>query len=151
MKPVDDSKTTEQNAKLEADLTTERKEWTTKVTELVYMMKDNKKLSEAQVYQLSYRQQVQEKLATYRNLLEKRQEALDKLVSQRFREYALNYDIKLSGAERQMFINTDCAALKYQVKMLDTQIKYFEECTKTLDNFGFAVRNKIEIVAQQLM
>ena len=49
------------------------------------------------------------------------------------------------------FVNTDVAALKLQVKMISVQISYFEECVKTLDNFGFAVRNKIEIVSQQLI
>ena len=115
------------------------------------MMKDNKKLSEAQVFQLSYRQQVQERLAVYRTLLEKKQENMDKQITARFREYTLNYDIKLSSSEKMAFVNTDVAALKLQVKMISVQISYFEECVKTLDNFGFAVRNKIEIVSQQLI
>jgi hypothetical protein len=34
--------------------------------------------------------------------------------------------------------------------MMRAQILYFEECVKTLDNFGFAVRNKLEILSQQL-
>lgn len=151
MKPIDDKKILEQNTELESNLQKERSEWNEKILELIMMMKDNKKLSEAQVYQLSYRQQVQERLATYRILIEKRQEMLDKQAMVRFREYALNYDIKLSGTERNAFVNVDCAALKQQVNMIKSQITYFEECVKTLDNFGFAVRNKIEIVSQQLI
>ena len=65
MKPMDDKQTVEQNTRLEQELEKERAEWKEKVIELINMMKDNKKLSEAQVFQLSYRQQVQEKLATY--------------------------------------------------------------------------------------
>lgn len=151
MKAVDDKKTLEVNQALETQLKTERDEWSKKVVDLINMMKDNRKLSEAQVYQLSYRQQVQERLATYRILLDQRQEILDKQALARFREYALNYDIKLSSAERTAFVNSDCAAFRQQVNMIRTQITYFEECVKTLDNFGFAVRNKIEIVAQQLI
>ena len=71
MKPVDDKKIVEQNIKLEDELKKEREEWKDKVIELINMMKDNKKLSEAQVFQLSYRQQVQEKLAAYRILVDK--------------------------------------------------------------------------------
>ena len=151
MKPIDDKKTIEQNTKLEEGLVAEREEWNKKITDLIYMMKDNKKLSEAQVFQLSYRQQVQERLAVYRTLLEKKQENMDKHITTRFREYTLNYDIKLSSSEKMAFVNTDVAALKLQVKMISVQISYFEECVKTLDNFGFAVRNKIEIVSQQLI
>ena len=151
MKPLDDKKTIEQNNLLEKELENERSEWKNKVIALIEMMKDNKKLSEAQVYQLSYRQQVQEKLAAYRILLEKRQGMLETQMVTRFRDYSLSYDIKLSSAEKNSFISADCNALKQQVSMIKTQINYFEECVKTLDNFGFAVRNKLEIISQQLI
>ena len=151
MKPLDDKKIVEQNSILEKELETERAEWKNKVLELIKMMGDNKKLSEAQVYQLSYRQQVQEKLATYRILIEKRQSLLEVQMTSRFRDYSLNYDIKLSSAEKSSFVSADCSALKQQINMIKTQITYFEECVKTLDNFGFAVRNKLEILSQQLV
>lgn len=151
MKPMDDKKILEQNTKLEDELSKERAEWKDKVLELINMMKDNKKLSEAQVYQLSYRQQVQEKLATYRILVEKRQGMLETQMTARFRDYCLSYDIKLSSAEKNSFVSADCNALKQQVNMIKAQIIYFEECVKTLDNFGFAVRNKLELLSQQLI
>ena len=44
MKPIDDKKTIEQNTKLEEGLVAEREEWNKKITDLIYMMKDNKKL-----------------------------------------------------------------------------------------------------------
>lgn len=151
MKQMDNSKILEQNAKLEEELSKERAEWKDKVLELINMMSDNKKLSEAQIYQLSYRQQVQEKLANYRILLEKRQSVLETQMTNRFRDYSLNYDIKLNSAEKNAFVNADCNVLRQQVNMMKAQILYFEECVKTLDNFGFAVRNKLEILSQQLV
>ncbi len=151
MKPIDDKKIVEQNIKLEDELKKEREEWKDKVIELINMMKDNKKLSEAQVFQLSYRQQVQEKLAAYRILVDKRQSMLETQMTSRFRDYCLNYDIKLSSSEKNSFVSADCVALKQQVNMIKAQIMYFEECVKTLDNFGFAVRNKLEILSQQLI
>ena len=151
MKQMDNSKILEQNAKLEEELSKERTEWKDKVLELINMMSDNKKLSEAQIYQLSYRQQVQEKLANYRILLEKRQAMLETQMTSRFRDYCLSYDIKLSSAEKNTFVSADCNVLRQQVNMMKAQILYFEECVKTLDNFGFAVRNKLEILSQQLV
>lgn len=151
MKPMEDKKILEQNVKLEEELKKERKEWGEKVIELINMMNENKKLSESQVYQLSYRQQVQERLAFYRILVEKKQGALEKQMTDRFREYCISYDIKLSGSEKNAFVSADCQALKQQVNMIKAQITYFEECVKTLDNFGFAVRNKLEIISQQLV
>ena len=137
MKPMEDKKIFEQNVKLEEELKKEREEWKNKVIELVY--------------QLSYRQLVQERLAIYRILIEKKQGQLENQMTARFREYSLSYDIKLSGSEKNAFVSADCQALKQQVNMIKAQITYFEECVKTLDNFGFAVRNKLEILSQQLV
>ena len=94
---------------------------------------------------------IQDKLAEYRILHEKRQEMFDKQTTDRFREYKLSYDIKLSGSETQAFVQSDCKALKLQLKMIHTQIIYFEESIKTLDNIGYAIKNKIEIVSNQLI
>lgn len=150
MKQLDDAKTIETNTKLENDMNTERDEWNEKVINLVGMLKDNKKLAEAQVFQLSYRQQVQERLVIYKNLLEKRQVILERQTVSRYREYTTSYDVRLNNTEKDKFVNADYAPLKQQINMIKNQIVYFEECVKTLDNFGFAVRNKIEIISQQI-
>lgn len=151
MKPVDDEKIKATNVELEKRFKDERKQWLDDITKLVKSTGDTSKLNEAQVYQLSYRQMCVEKICEYRILLEKRQEMFDKQCASRFREYTLNYDVKLSSSEKQLFIQADCSELKLQIKMLTFQINFFEESIKTLDNLGFAIRNKIEIVSKQLI
>ena len=151
MKPIDDTKIREVNIELENRFKTEREEWKDKIITLVKSIGDTRKLSEAQIQQLSFRQIVQEKLAEYRILQEKRQEIYDKQYTSRFREYHPGYDLKLSNTEKNIFVQSDCSAIKSQIKMISVQITYFEECVKTLDNLGFAIKNKIEIVSQQLM
>ena len=101
MKPIDDEKINQINITLEERFKEERSDWNSKIIELVESIKHTSKLSEAQVIQLSYRQMIQDKLAEYRILHEKRQEMFDKQTTDRFREYKLGYDIKLSGAETQ--------------------------------------------------
>ena len=151
MKAIDDEKINKTNVTLEERFKEERADWNEKIINLIGTIKFTDKLAEAQVIQLSYRQMIQEKLAEYRILHEKRQEMLDKQTADRFREYKLSYDIKLSSSETQMFVQSDCKALKLQLKMIHTQIVYFEESIKTLDNLGYAIKNKIEIVSHQLM
>ena len=151
MKPIDDDKINKTNTTLEERFKEERSEWNDRIITLIESIKNTSKLSEAQVIQLSYRQMIQEKLAEYKILLEKRQEMFDRQNVDRFREYKLGYDIKLSSAEMQAFVNADCRALKLQIKMIHTQIIYFEESIKTLDNLGFAIKNKIEIMSHQLI
>lgn len=151
MKAIDDDKINKTNITLEERFKEERNDWNDKIINLIGTIKFTDKLAEAQVIQLSYRQMIQEKLAEYRILHEKRQEMFDKQTTDRFREYKLSYDIKLSSSETQMFVQSDCKALKLQLKMIHTQIVYFEESIKTLDNLGYAIKNKIEIVSHQLM
>ena len=151
MKAIDDDKINKTNITLEERFKEERNDWNNKIITLVESIKHTSKLSEAQVIQLSYRQMIQDKLAEYRILHEKRQEMFDKQTTERFREYKLGYDIKLSSSETQAFVQTDCKALKLQLKMIHTQIIYFEESIKTLDNIGYAIKNKIEIVSHQLI
>ena len=151
MKPIDDDKTNKTNVTLEERFKDERTDWNEKIINLIESIKQTSKLAESQVIQLSYRQMIQDKLAEYRILHEKRQEMFDKQMADRFREYKLSYDIKLSSSETQMFVQSDCKALKLQIKMIHTQIVYFEESIKTLDNLGFAIKNKIEIMSNQLI
>lgn len=151
MKPIDDEKIKSVNKELEERFKQEREQWGKDLTNLIKSTGDTSKLNEAQVYQLSYRQMCVEKLAEYRILLEKREEAFDKQCASRFREYTTSYDLKLTGAEKQLFIKSDCSELKLQIKMINVQIDFFEESVKTLDNLGFAIRNKIEIVSKQLI
>ena len=151
MKPIEDEKINKTNVTLEERFKEERADWNDKIIKLVETIKYTNKLAEAQVIQLSYRQMIQDKLAEYRILHEKRTEMFDKQMADRFREYKLSYDIKLSSSETQMFVQSDCKALKLQIKMIHTQIVYFEESIKTLDNIGYAIKNKIEIVSHQLI
>lgn len=151
MKPIEDDKINKTNATLEERFKEERSEWNDKIITLIESIKQTSKLAEAQVIQLSYRQMVQDKLAEYRILHEKRQEMFDKQTVERFREYKLSYDIKLSSSETQAFVQSDCKALKLQIKMIHTQIVYFEESIKTLDNLGYAIKNKIEMMSNQLI
>lgn len=151
MKPIDDDKTNKTNVTLEERFKDERTDWNGKIIDLIESIKQTSKLAESQVIQLSYRQIIQDKLAEYRILHEKRQEMLDKQTVDRFRDYKLSYDIKLSSSETQAFIQADCKALKLQIKMIHTQIIYFEESIKTLDNLGYAIKNKIEMMSNQLI
>lgn len=151
MKPIDDENINKTNITLEERFKEERADWNNKIITLIESIKYTQKLAEAQITQLSYRQMLQDKLVEYRILHEKRQEIFDKQTVDRFREYKLSYDIKLSSSETQAFVQSDCKALKLQIKMIQTQIVYFEESIKTLDNLGFAIKNKIEIMSNQLI
>ena len=151
MKTIDDSKFIEVNKKLEEQLGIERNQWNSDLQELIQCLKNNQDLANAQVTQLSYRQMMVELLTQYRILLEKKQEDFDKQKISRFRDYSVSYDLKLTNSEKTLFSEADLSGVKFQVKILQTQIEYFSESIKLLDNFGFAVKNRLQIISEQLV
>lgn len=151
MKTIDESKTKSLNEELERRFKTEREEWNEKMFDVINSIKDNKKLTEAQVIQLSYRQIIMDKLTEYRILCDKRQESYDKLIQKRSDEYENQSARKLSAVDKKVYLTGDYASLNRQIKLISRQIMYLEETVKTLDNLGFAIKNKIEIFSNQLI
>ena len=151
MKSIDESKTQTINDELEKRFKEERDEWNDKMFDVINYIKDNKKLTEAQVIQLSYRQIIMDKLTEYRVLCDKRQESYDKLIQKRSDEYENQSARKLSAVDKKVYLAGDYASLNRQIKLISRQIMYLEETIKTLDNLGFAIKNKIEIVSNQLI
>lgn len=136
----------EKNAQLETKLKEERAFWNNGIKTLVEQLKDNAKLTETQVTQLSFRQIFVEKYISYKILAEKKEILIEQASVQKFRNYVLDYDIKLSAQEKQQFISADLAAQRSQLKMLNAQIDFFQESIKTMDSLGYAIKNKIAIL-----
>lgn len=151
MKPFDDSKLIEQNAKLETSFRDEREGWNSRVSELVEKLKDSSKLTEAMAYGLSYRQMIIEKLAQYKQVLAKKNSLWDKAKSDRYKKYMVEGDLKLTGSEKNDAVNADLTSLRYQISLLQMQIDYFQDTSQVLSSFQFAIKNKIQILTEEIM
>lgn len=151
MKSIDESKTQSINDELEKRFKTEREDWNNKMFEVINLIKDIKCVTEAQIKQLSFRQIVVEKIVEYRILADKRQESYDKLIQKRNDEYENQSARKISSSEKKIYISGDYASLNRQIKIIERQIYFLEETVKTLDNLGFSIKNKLEIINNQLM
>ena len=81
MKPYDDSKIVEANADLEQKFKEERDKWNEWMDEILEKMRKNNELADVMVLALSYRQQIIEKNAYYRQILYKKKSQLDVLKS----------------------------------------------------------------------
>ena len=68
-----------------------------------------------------------------------------------YREYPINYDIKLTPAEKNQFIKADLGNLKIQIDLIETQINFFQESIKTMDAMSFAVNNRVKLAEQQII
>lgn len=146
----DDAKIKAANEELETRLLNDRSDWRSKINELVFKMKNMNELSDCQIHMLSYRQILLDKISDFKNLIYKKNSNWDKYYKSKYREYTLEYDVKLTSGEKHQFIKADLSALKCQIDMLQSHIDYYQECIRTLDNLAFAIRNRIRLEDDQL-
>lgn len=151
MKSIDESKTQSINEELEKRFKTEREDWNNKMFEVINLIKDIKSITEAQIKQLSFRQIVVEKIVEYKILCDKRSESFDKLIQKRNDEYENQSAKRITYNEKKISLAGDYASLSRQIKLFERQIYFLEETVKTLDNLGFSIKNKLEIINNQLM
>ena len=138
--------TTEQDKLNDLDkfLEKQRSEWGDRIMEVIDMIRHMDKLSEAQVTMLSNRHMVIDQIARINITLKKRESAYNVQYKNKFIDY-YNYDIKLNEKQKANMVEADLAGLTKQIGFLSTQIDFFKECIKTLDNVGWAIKNKLSI------
>ena len=140
-----DSITGGANDELEARLAKDRNSWKSKIQDLVGLLKNMNDLAECQVLMLSYRQILLDKITDFKTTKNKRNAAYDRYFKIQYREYSVNYDVKLTSGEKTAFIKADLSNLRTQMEMLQSHIDYYQECIKTCDNLAFAIRNRISL------
>ena len=69
---------------------------------------------------------------------------VDQKYKQKWIEY-YQYDYKLTDKQRERFIEADLADDKQLLELLETQKQFLEASVKTLDNMGFAIKNRLDI------
>jgi gluconate kinase len=145
----DDTQIKQANEELETRLANDRVDWKNKINDLVHKIKNMNDLAECQVNMLSYRQILLDKVTDFKTMIYKRNATWERYYRQQYREYHLNYDIKLTSGEKHQFIKADLSALRTQIDMLQSHVDYYYECIKTLDNMAFAIRNRIRLDDEQ--
>jgi len=138
------------NEELEKRINSDRAEWRDRIKDLVKKIKNVSELSDCQVHMLSYRQILLDKLSEFKTIIYKRNASMDKHYRAQYREYTLNYDIKLTTGEKNSFIKAELSSLRTQINILQSHVNYYQECIKTLDNMAFAIRNRIRLNDDEL-
>jgi len=129
---------------LDRFLEKQRSEWGDRIMEVIDMIRNIDKLSEAQVTMLSYRHMVIDQIARINITLKKKEFTYNIQYKNKFIDY-YNYDFKLNEKQKVNMVEADLAGLTKQIGFLSTQIEFFKECIKTLDNTGWAIKNKLSI------
>jgi D-mannonate dehydratase len=129
---------------LEKFLDKQRSEWGDRIVELITKIREFDNLADAQVTMLSYRHMIIDQIAKININLKKRQSTYNIQYKNKFLEY-FNYDYKLNDKQKVNMVEADLSILDKQIGFLTAQIEYFKECVKTLDNVGWAIKNRLNI------
>jgi D-mannonate dehydratase len=129
---------------LDKFLEKQRSEWGDRIVELISKIREFENLAEVQVTMLSYRHMIIDQIAKINITLKKRESSYNIQYKNRFLEY-FNYDYKLNDKQKVNMVEADLSILDKQIGFLNTQIEYFKECIKTLDNVGWAIKNRLNI------
>jgi hypothetical protein len=129
---------------LDEYLIKQREDWTLKIKELTEELKLGNNLENVSAYTLSYRQILVETLATMGNRIKTQKSVVDKKYKDKWIEY-YSYDYKLTDKMREKFVDADISDDTNILELLVTQKSFFEGSIKTLDNMGFAIKNRLDI------
>ena len=129
-----DIATGEANEELAKRLAKDRYDWKEKISHLVSLLKEVRNLAECQVNMLSYRQILLDKITDFKTTKQKRQGAYDRYYKIKYREYSIDYDVKLTSGEKVAFIKADLSHLRTQMEMLQSHMDYYQQCLPPCDN-----------------
>ena len=130
--------------KLDEYLGKQRIDWTDKIKQLTINLKKGIELEEVSAYTLSYRQILVEQLASMSNKMRAQKSTVDQKYKQKWIEY-YQYDYKLTDKQRERFLEADLAEDRQLLDLLETQKSFIEASVKTLDNMGFAIKNRLDM------
>jgi hypothetical protein len=129
---------------LDEYLNKQREDWTLKIKELTEDLKLGNNLQDVSAYTLSYRQIMVEHLAVMGNRIKSQKAVVDKRYKEKWIEY-FTYDYKLTDKMKERFIEADISDDTTILELLTIQKSFFEGSIKTLDNMGFAIKNRLDI------
>lgn len=129
---------------LDQKLGAQRIEWSNTIRGLAAGLKNLNGMEETIANVLSSRQTLVDQIA-YINVKIKQQK---KVISARYREAYIRYyeyDYKLGEKQKERFIENDLGDENMILSHLENQLDWLKDSVKTLDNMGFAIRNRLAL------
>ena len=129
---------------LDQKLSAQRQEWSTTIRNLAQSLRNINTMEVTIADVLSSRQTLVDQIA-YINVKIKQQK---KTIAARYREAYIryyNYDYKLGEKQKEKFLENDLADDNMILSHLENQLDWLKDSVKTLDNMGFAIRNRLAL------
>jgi chromosome segregation ATPase len=129
---------------LDQKLSAQRNEWSVTIRNLAQSLRNLNTMEVTIADVLSSRQTLVDQMA-YINVKIKQQK---KAIAARYREAYIryyNYDYKLGEKQKEKFLENDLADDNMILSHLENQMDWLRDSVKTLDNMGFAIRNRLAL------
>jgi hypothetical protein len=130
--------------RLDRKLGEQRSNWTAKITELANGIKHLNGMEIVIADILHTRQLLVEQLMYIQIKTKEQKKSIDVKWKEAWIRY-YQYDYKLTDKIRAQFLEAELADDKMIHSLLENQVEFYRESVKTLDNMGFAVRNRLAL------
>lgn len=157
----------EYNVKLVEITDEKKKEWGTNLKDLSPLIRSKQPhdMTDASALALSYRTMILEEISYFLSELAQEQKILKELKRDKFILYTtgllpngtrptgniLNHPLignsKISGSQKDMVISGDLSDYEYTADILGQTVDYLRECIKTIDQYMYSIKNRIELFA----
>lgn len=122
----------------------QRAEWSGNIKELAASLKYLNGMEDTIANVLSSRQQLVDQTAYINTKIRDQKAKLANRNREAYIKY-FEYDYKLGEKQKVMFMEADLADENTILAHLENQLEFLKESVKTLDNMGFAIRNRLAL------
>lgn len=129
---------------LDQKLTAQRATWSNNIKELAKSLKNVNGMEETIAGVLSSRQTMVEQIAYLNTKIREQKNAINSRWREAYIRY-YEYDYKLGEKQKERFIENDLVQDNTKLALLENQLDFMRESVKTLDNMGFAIRNRLAL------
>lgn len=135
------------NDMLDYKLKLQRYEWANKMIEVIQKIDRVSTIPEAQIYMLSYRHVMTDEIASIQSQISHMKER--NYITKRLQYQKYDKLNKENGynpfEEKKIHLDADLSEKTRRVEMLETQVSFFKDTVKTLDQLGFSIKNRIQL------
>lgn len=105
-----------------------------------------KRILDTQGVILSLKIRVAEQINLYLSKRSKRSSNLKRLKQDKFLFYATGFGIKTNLGEKAILIDGHLGEYERNIELIENYVEFLRDVSKTLDSFGYAIKNMIDLM-----
>ena len=129
---------------LDERLSSQRTSWSKNIKELAQALRVINAMESTISGVLSSRQTMVEQIAYLNTKIREQKNNINSRWRESYIKY-FEYDYKLGEKQKERFIENDLVQEHTKLSLLENQLDFMKESVKTLDNMGFAIRNRLAL------